>query len=285
MRYAAVIFDIIESRRYNDRYDVQNILMESISYLNWVYGDAIKKEVVSSAGDEFQGLFNNLQTAFLYVRKLQLLIYPIKIRCGIGYGDIKYDVEKWTSPAIDGEAYYLCRDAINSIPKRKSNVICFNTASKYDKYLNMFCMSDIEIKAKQSQMVRLIELVADIISPIIPTEEDMNFYDFILKNRIRLIEQESWNRVIGKFREVEALNINFEQLFEIKQTIETKNSPEDTFYMEDFWIHGMSTYIAQIVNTTRQNIDRYVSLGKVKESRTMDKAIYELLGEKIWETL
>ena len=79
MKYAAVMFDIVESRRYNDRYDVQNVLMESISYLNRVYGYAIKKEVVSSAGDEFQGLFMNLQTAFLYIRKLQLLIYPINI--------------------------------------------------------------------------------------------------------------------------------------------------------------------------------------------------------------
>lgn len=282
MKYAAIMFDIIESRRYIDRYDVQNILMESISYLNWVYDYAIKKEVVSSAGDEFQGLFKDLKTAFLYVRKLQLIIYPIKIRCGIGYGAIKYDVKNWTSSALDGEAYYLCRDAINSIPKRKSNVICFNTTSKYDKYLNVFCMSDSEIKSKQSQMVRLIELIADIISPMTPTKENMNFYDFILKNRIKLIEQERWNRVIGKFNEKEALNINFEQISEIKQIIETKSYSENTFYPEDFWIHGMSTYIAQIIDTTRQNIDRYVSLGKVKESRTMDKSIYELLGEEIW---
>lgn len=282
MKYVAVMFDIIESRRYKDRYDVQNVLMESISYLNWVYRYAIKKDVVSSAGDEFQGLFIDLQTAFLYIRKLQLLIYPIKIRCGIGYGEIKYDVEKWTSSAIDGEAYYLCRDAISSIRKRKSNAICFNTVSKYDKYLNMFSMSNIDIKAKQSQMVRLIELIADIIYPITPIQEDIGFYDFILKNRIRLIEQESWNGVIGKFREFDRININYEQLVETKQMLENKIYFDDTFYMEDFWIHGMSTYIAQILDTTRQNIDRHISLGKVKESRTMDKATYELLGEKIW---
>ncbi len=282
MKYVAVIFDIIESRRYKDRYDVQNVLMESISYLNWIYRYAIKKEVVSSAGDEFQGLFTDLQTAFLYIRKLQLLIYPIRIRCGIGYGEIKYDVEKWTSSAIDGEAYYLCRDAISSIQKRKSNAICFNTVSKYDKYLNMFSMSNTEIKSKQSQMVRLIELIADIIYPITPTKEEIGFYDFILNNRIRLIEQESWNGVIGKFREINKMNINYEYIDEIKQMLENKNHFDDTFYMEDFWIHGMSTYIAQILGTTRQNIDRYVSLGRVKESRTMDKAIYELLGEMIW---
>ena len=282
MKYAAVMFDIVESRRYNDRYDVQNVLMESISYLNWVYGYAIKKEVVSSAGDEFQGLFMNLQTAFLYIRKLQLLIYPIKIRCGIGYGAIKYYDKEWESSALDGETFYLCRDAINSIQKKKSNAVCFNTVSKYDKYLNMFCMADDEIKSKQAQMVRLIELIADIISPITPTEENMNFYDFILKNRIKLIQRERWNNVIGKFRERETFDINLEQLIMIKKMMDAKISYENTFYMEDFWMHGMSTYIAQIINTTRQNVDRYVSLGRIKESRTMDRAIYELLGEEIW---
>ena len=231
MKYAAIMFDIVESRRYIERYDVQNVLMESVSYLNWVYSKSIKKEVVCSAGDEFQGLFVDLQSAFLYIRKLQLLIYPIKIRCGIGYGEIKYDEEKWNSTAFDGEAYYLCRDAINSIPKRKSNVICFNTRSCFDKYLNVLCMSDIEIKSRQSQIVRLIELIADIISPIIYTKEDVGFYKFILKSRLNLIEQESWNKVRGRYREVEPLNINFEQLFETKSFMQYKDSYDGSFYI------------------------------------------------------
>ena len=281
MKYAAVIFDIIESRRYIDRYDVQSILMDSTAYLNRLYSYAIKKDVISSAGDEFQGLFKDLQTAFLYIRKLQLLIYPIKIRCGIGYGEIKYDVAEWSSSAISGETYYLCRDAIDTLIKRKNNAIRFNTLSRYDRYLNEFCKSDIEIKARQSQTVRIIELIADILYPIIPIEEDLNFYCNILENKLKLIEQERWNKVIGRRTEPKTTNINFEELFKARRT-ENKFYSEDTFYMEDFWFHGMSTCIAEIMNTSRQNIDRYVSLGKVKESRTMDKAIYDFLGEKLW---
>ena len=44
----------------------------------------------------------------------------------------------------------------------------------------------------------------------------------------------------------------------------------------------MSTIIAQAMDTSRQNVDRYMALGKIKESRTMDKTIYEFLGEEIW---
>lgn len=280
MKYAAVMFDVVDSRRYLERFDVQNILMNSVAYLNDIYGYAIKKQVVSSAGDEFQGLFLDLPTAFLYIRKLQLLIYPIKIRCGIGYGQIKYDKDEWMSSAFDGEAYYLAREAINSINKKKSNAICFNTMSKYDRYLNIFCLSSMEIKSKQSQIARLIELVTDIISPIRPSSEHIGFYDFVLENRIRVIQQEQWNRVSGRFRDEDLLNIDLNYIFEVRNHIEENNVDEFDFSMEEFWVRGMSSIVAQAMNTTRQNIDRYVSLGKIKESRTMDKAIYEMLGER-----
>ncbi len=282
MKYAAVMFDVVESRKYYKRYDVQKLLMDCVDYLNGIYFYEIKKNVVSSAGDEFQGLFLDLQSAFLYIRKLQILIYPIKIRCGIGYGEIKYDVEEWASSAFDGEAYYLARDAIISIKKGKSNKICFNTKSKYDKYLNEFCSSDMQVKARQSQVVRLIELIADIMLPIVYKEEDTQFYRLILENRYRLIEQEHWNRVSSRYRDAEILNIDCELLFESREACTKKKDGELLFRMDEFWIRGMSTEIARVMGTTRQNIDRYISLGKIKESRTMDKAIFELLGEDIW---
>ena len=285
MKYAAIMFDVVDSRRYLDRYDIQNLLMRSVEYLNDVYKNAIKKEVVSSAGDEFQGLFLDLSSAFLYIRKLQLLIYPIKVRCGIGYGEIKYDKAEWMSSAFDGEAYYLARDAINSINKKKSNAICFNTMSKFDRYLNTFCMASMEIKSKQSQIAHLIELIADIISPICPVSEHLDFYDFVLANRIRVIQQEQWNRVSARYRDDDLLNINLNYVFEARYLAEENDDYESAFLMEDFWVRGMSTIIAQAMNTTRQNIDRYVSLGKIKESRTMDKAIYEMLGERQCLTL
>lgn len=283
MKYAALIFDIVESRHYQDRYDIQKILMNAISYLNYLYRADIKKEVVSSAGDEFQGLFFDLQTAFLYVRKLQLLIYPVKIRCGIGFGEIKYDVEDWLSSAFDGEAYYLARDAINGISKRKkSNAILFNTRSNYDKYLNMLCLSCFEMKGRQSQVARWLELLADIILPIKQVDEDVTFYNFILDIRQKIIMSERWNKVYGSPREIQPFNTNFQFLSEMKSEFVLIDDDGDKLFVEEFWKHGMSTVIAQAMDTSRQNVDRYVSLGRIKESRTMDKAIYKLLGEEIW---
>ena len=200
MKYAAVMFDVVESRKYYNRYDVQHIIMKCVEYLNGVYNCKIKKTVISSAGDEFQGLFMDLQSAFLYVRKLQLLVYPIKLRCGIGYGEIKYDVEEWESSALDGEAYYLAREAIVSIGNKKGNMICFNTKSKYDKYVNVLCSSSMKVKSMQSQVAHIIELLADIMAPIVFEESDAGFYESLMEDRVRVIEQEKWNKVSTRYR-------------------------------------------------------------------------------------
>ena len=82
MKYVAVMFDVIESRKYYDRYDVQNILMESVNYLNDLYNCKIKKRVVSSAGDEFQGLFMDLQSAYIYTKTAD--------------GDLSYKSKVWS---------------------------------------------------------------------------------------------------------------------------------------------------------------------------------------------
>ena len=57
-----------------------------------------------------------------------------------------------------------------------------------------------------------------------------------------------------------------------------KENKEVTFCMDEFWAFGMATEIARITKYNTSKIDRYISSGKIKESRTMDKAIFELLG-------
>ena len=191
-------------------------------------------------------------------------------------------MEEWESSALDGEAYYLAREAIVSIGNKKGNMICFNTKSKYDKYVNVLCSSSMKVKSMQSQVAHIIELLADIMAPIVFEESDAGFYESLMEDRVRVIEQEKWNKVSTRYRDAELLNINYGLLFKKERRGASKNENELNFVMDEFWVHGMSTEIAQVMNTTRQNVDRYISLGKIKESRTTDKAIYELLGEDLW---
>ena len=284
MKYVAVMFDVVESRKYKERYLLQDILMQCVQYLNTCYCSDIEKPVISSAGDEFQGLFSSLQAAFQYIRRLQLFIYPVKIRCGIGYGEIKYNNLNWQSSAIDGPAYYAARDAISCISANKNNSVCFNTGTGFDKYINLLCETDMQIKECQSQIARAIELIADLMMPLDKKQnnEDIKFWEQLLQARAHIIETEKWNQVGTRYKNDELLKINVESWIELQNKFVLKNEEAQSFFYDEFWARGMSTEIAQLMNTTRQNIDRYVMQGKIKESRTMDKSIYELLGEKIW---
>ena len=109
-----------------------------------------------------------------------------------------------------------------------------------------------------------------------------NFMNYILESRQILIEQGQKNKGKDKYRENMILNVEYAFAFENREHYMKKENKEVTFCMDEFWAFGMATEIARIMNTTRQNIDRYISSGKIKESRTMDKAIFELLGEDIW---
>lgn len=284
MNYCAAIFDIIDSRLYSKRFYVQRVVKDSINYLNYLFRENIKKDVVFGAGDEFQGLFKDIATAFLYVRKLQMLIYPIKIRCGLGYGSIKYYQEEWSSTEIDGEAYYYAREGLETIPSKGRNVIFFNCGNKYDKYLNMYSLANTELKSRQSQMAKLIELLADIICPLSNREnyyrEDLYFYEKLLKLKIDLIYENNYMTNSRKNYTDKIINFNADLLFKYKFDDYIIN--DSKLYIDYFWERGLSSLLAEAIGTSRQNIDQHIRLGKIKESRNMDGTILMMLGEKKW---
>ena len=199
-KYAALIFDVIESRKIEDRYEVQSELKNVTKLLNYLYDDKIVKDVVCGSGDEFQGLFKTPADAYAYIHSLQLYIHPIRVRCGIGYGSIKYETnnwitdDDWLSTDIDGEAYYNARDAINVIPKKNAtDVVFFKTNTSIDKILNTIMLTGVGFKQAQSKTAKLIELIMDFYFPFNQTNIDDNLlceFSKIIENKIREICKE-----------------------------------------------------------------------------------------------
>lgn len=44
----------------------------------------------------------------------------------------------------------------------------------------------------------------------------------------------------------------------------------DDLYIKDFWRKGYSSLIAEVLKTSRQNVDKHIRSGRIKESRNMD---------------
>ena len=54
----------------------------------------------------------------------------------------------------------------------------------------------------------------------------------------------------------------------------------DDLYIEDFWRKGYSSLIAEVLKTSRQNVDKHIRSGRIKESRNMDGTLMLWIEKK-----
>lgn len=94
-KYCSIMIDIVDARKYKNRNEIQEFMKCIIMYLNKIFYKSLKNPLMFSAGDEIQGLFYESLAAYLCVRFCMMIYYPVKIRAGIGYGELAFDNENW----------------------------------------------------------------------------------------------------------------------------------------------------------------------------------------------
>lgn len=115
----ALIGDIIDSKSLENRKQIQNNLHELLDALNEKYESSIVSNLTLTLGDEFQGLFKDVESVLLVMDEIDLTLSlkGINVRFGVGYGEITTDINPELSIGADGEAYWFARDAITHIRK------------------------------------------------------------------------------------------------------------------------------------------------------------------------
>lgn len=275
--YTVLIMDVVDSRKYkNERLRLQNIIKSSISYLNKVFKRFIIKDVLISSGDEMQGLFKSNYAAYLYFRKLQVILSPVKIRCGIGRGTVEYLVDSWNSSETDGAAYHYARDALNYIQAKDKHFMCYKSGLGMDFNINtLFNSLELLNGGKKNY---IIEELIEILNPIVLSEEmyalsNLDELLTILKEKsvlctlLNLVKNENENRInYNKILHSSPIDIS-------KLRIDFKND----LFIDGFLKKGLSSAIAEILSTSRQNIDKKIISGKIREIRNLDGSIILLL--------
>ena len=115
MMYVALIGDIIESKKIQDRAQAQQKLLQLMKELNQQYQKYLVSPFTVTAGDEFQALFLPNSDMFQIMDQLSMAFAPYEIRFGIGAGDMITEINKEQSIGSDGPAYWLAREAINYV--------------------------------------------------------------------------------------------------------------------------------------------------------------------------
>ncbi|AJA49128.1 hypothetical protein CPAST_c30620 [Clostridium pasteurianum DSM 525 = ATCC 6013] len=117
--YIAIIGDIKESKKIADRNYVQEKLREVLNDINEYYLNDISSKFMITLGDEFQGLLYSGANVMNIISEIERKMYPVKIRFGVGVGDITTHINKEMPLGADGPGYYKARAAIEYLKQNE----------------------------------------------------------------------------------------------------------------------------------------------------------------------
>ena len=117
--FAALVGDVIASRQTGDREELQHFLDEAM-----IRGNSVAPAVQTlrmTIGDEFQGLFHDVQSAISATLQIRLALQPtVDVRIGIGWGTL--DMVSQDPPfGQDGPCWWRAREAIEEVKKSESS--------------------------------------------------------------------------------------------------------------------------------------------------------------------
>lgn len=282
----ALIADIIQSRKSEERYGIQKKIIQIIDFLNKAFEDKLVKKVEISSGDSFQGLFDSPGTAFLYIRMIQMLIYPTKIRAGIGVGTLDYMDKDYGTNLLDGEAYHNAKNAIDIISASRKEAVYFNIKSSNHVLANSInTMLDMYYKLRQRFGVNSlrISLVNELLNPM-SINGEINYLERTSDKEIDLINDIIKNsfirRSVKNINEINALSILIVKETEPFKIIENSNNKGKNASSADFVLRGIQDDVANVIGTSRQNVQKYYSKG-VADERAYTASIVNFMNEVV----
>ncbi len=117
--YIAIIGDIQDSKIIEDRKNVQIKLEEVLEEINVQYSNDIASKFMITLGDEFQGLLLSGTNVMNIISKIERGMYPVRLRFGVGIGEITTDINPNMSIGADGPGYYRAREAIGNLKEKE----------------------------------------------------------------------------------------------------------------------------------------------------------------------
>ena len=162
--YIAIIADIKNSRKIDNREIFQKEFIDVIKKLNKFFANSIVSKITVTTGDEFQGLINDLSIVIDIITYLRLNLKSVEFRYGVGIGSLITDVDKNIAIGSDGPAYYMARDAINSVKKSensnkkaKTDIMIYSEEPLKDlPYINLLLKNNYYLYTRMSARQREI---------------------------------------------------------------------------------------------------------------------------------
>lgn len=271
VNYVSLIMDIEKSRTYNieDRIELQNYMSYCVKMLNELFRESIEYDVTFSAGDELQGLFRDTTTALMYFRLLEMLVKPVRLRAGVGVGEWTIKVDNGLSTQQDGPAYHRARYAIEEVYKKSfHNIRIFS--DKDDALANHLINASLNLKNQQIYMQNIVLVILELLCPFVKWEMDVDRYEIIrelieIKFEYKIGRARYSSLRKGTFSDHARLHFHS---FPIIEPIFIDGSMKEA--EENIMIKNISSYIAEILDCSRQNVETILKRGNANKIRELD---------------
>lgn len=90
-------------------------------------------------GDEIQGVLQDTKRLPFFLRTLRYLILPLKLRVGIGFGEIDINLDSKNPWEMNGQAFHRARESLIKLKREKKSSTFFSTGIiDLDNILNAF---------------------------------------------------------------------------------------------------------------------------------------------------
>lgn len=278
--YVSLIIDIEKSKSFevNVRNEIQTYISDCINRLNVLFKENIECSVTFSAGDELQGLFNDVVAVVLYFRLFEILIHPVRVRAGIGIGEWTVKIENGLSTQQDGPVYHRARKAIGEVHKAQfQNIRILSVVD--DIWVNHLINASWILKRQQISTQNLVQAIIELLYPFVT--KNMSWRDL---NKIReLLEIKCKNSpksfsVAGKTRNnLGNRNMDIDGITVI-DSILIDGKIKD---VEDILLKkNMTVVVSKILGCTRQNVDAIVRRGNVNKIRELDYMALQYIAQK-----
>ena len=274
-KYCSLIIDIRQSRAYNlrDRNELQEYMAGCIALLNSLFKKNLMFDVTFSAGDELQGLFSDAVAAVRYLRLLSILVHPVQLRAGIGIGEWNVRMEGGLSTEQDGPAYHNARSAIDEVHGMQTQRFRICSGSERDVVANYLLNASMQFCQQQNVMQSQVLFLLEIMYPFVEEVSDFSNREELIDLAViksgfsigKKAKKQTEDKKKQEGQEDQGLNIGslmiVESIYITGSITETENAVIK---------RNMSANIAEVIGTTRQNVDKLMKRGNSIFIRNMD---------------
>ncbi len=166
----ALNVDLKDSRKYppKSRNELQGFLVETAETLNEFFGLTPEGRLSFSGGDELQGLFPGADAAFLCLRLLRRIVFPIPLHAGLGVGEWSTVVPNRNTFYQDGTAYHRAREAIERAKRDTDSMALLAAGGDRDAGLNAMLNACFALTEQNTAHQNELALLLEFLYPILP---------------------------------------------------------------------------------------------------------------------